>query len=323
MRAVVCREFGPLDLLELADMPAPEATPGAVVVDVHAAGVNFPDLLMVQGLYQARPDLPFIPGAEGAGVVAAVGGGVSGVSVGDEVMFVSQVGAFAEQCAVDGSGVMPIPEGLTMEQAAGFTLVYGTAYHALVQRGGLAPGETLLVLGAAGGVGSAAVELGKALGAQVIAAASTAEKLEFATELGADHVINYATHNVRDGVREAGLTVDVVFDPVGGDIAEPALRTLGWDGRYLVVGFAAGGIPKIPLNLTLLKGLHVVGVFWGAWVAQNPGGSAGNQAALAAMVRSGAIRPRVTEIHALEDFAEAFTSLAERRARGKVVLSLR
>lgn len=323
MRALVCSEYGPLDGLEVAEVADPTPGHGEVVMGVAAAGVNFPDLLIVQGLYQAKPDLPFTPGAEAAGVVESVGEGVRGVSAGDRVVGLGLIGAFAEKWAVPATSLLPIPPGLALDEAAAFGLTYGTTYHALVDRAVLQAGETLLVLGAAGGVGSAAVELGKALGATVIAAASTEEKLEFCRGLGADAVVNYSTDDLKSRVRELtdGAGADVVYDPVGGEFSEAALRATAWGARFLVVGFAAGEIPSIPLNLTLLAERSVMGVFWGAWVARHPGGSAANFAALAEMIAGGRIRPRIAARFGLDDFSAAFATLAERRALGKVILT--
>ncbi len=322
MRAIVCKELGPPELLAVQDIPDPEPGPGEVVVDVAAAGVNFPDLLMIQGLYQAQHELPFVPGAEAAGVVGAVGDGVSSVAVGDRVAVTPLSGAFAEKCVAPAGHVIRIPDVLGFEEAAGFAIPYGTSYHALKQRARLQEGETMLVLGAAGGVGTTAVELGKTMGATVIAAAGSEEKLDFAQAAGADLRINYRTEDLKDRAKEltGGRGVDVVYDPVGGEYAEAALRATGWDGRYLVIGFAAGDIPRIPLNLALLKGLSIVGVFWGSWAARDPEGSRQNFAELFAMVEAGTIAPRITASYPLEDHLEAFRALAERRARGKLVL---
>ncbi len=324
MRAVVCTEYGPAERLEVLDVPAPEPGPGEVLIEVRAAGLNFPDTLLVEGKYQVRPDLPFTPGSEAAGVVAAVGGGVTDIEVGSRVISIGTGGAFAEMWSVPAHTVMPIPEQLGFEEAAGFGLTYGTAYYAFTQRASLQPGETVLVLGAAGGVGSAAVEIAKSIGARVIAAASTDEKLAFARELGADFGINYSRDDLRTSIKEitTGAGVDVVFDPVGGDLSEPALRSTAWNGRFLVIGFASGTIPSIPLNLTLLKGVSVVGVFWGSWVERDPAGAAGNFEELFGLVAAGKLRPRVTDTYRLEDCAEAFGALTGRLATGKVVLTV-
>ncbi len=323
MRAVVCRELGPPERLVLDELPDPEAGPGEVLVDVRAAGLNYPDLLIINGLYQMRPDLPFVPGAEAAGVVAAVGDGVSHVAVGDRVAVTPPVGAFAEKCVAPATHVMPIPTSLSFEQAAGFSIAYGTSYHALKQRAQLRRGETLLVLGAGGGVGSTAVELGKAMGATVIAAASTSEKLAYAEAKGADLVLNYKDEDLKEQVREmtGGRGADVVYDPVGGDYSEPAVRATGWNGRFLVIGFASGDIPSIPLNLPLLKGVSIVGVFWGSWATRDPEASKENFNELFEMVDDGRIEPEASEVYDLADYEEAFRVISERRARGKLVLT--
>lgn len=322
MRAVICRELTGLAGLEhVTDWPEPQAGPGEVVVAVKAAALNFPDVLMIQGLYQEKPPLPFVVGTEMAGEVVAVGEGVSQFAPGDRV--VAACGrTFAERIAVKASLLLPAPRGLGFEAAAGICITYFTTLHALKQRAALRPGESLLVLGAAGGVGTTAVELGKQLGATVIAAASTDEKLELARSLGADHLINYATQDLRERIKEitAGRGVDVVYDPVGGGLAEPALRSMAWKGRYLVIGFAGGDIPRIPLNLPLLKGCSIVGVFWGSFAQRERDVQRENVAELWQMFESGRLSPVVGETHALADYAAAFESLGGRRARGKVVV---
>lgn len=273
MKAVVCREHGLPDKLKLVtDWSEPTVGEHDVLIDVKAAGLNFPDVLMIQGKYQMQPEMPFIPGGECAGVVAAVGAKVSRFKVGDKVLSAGGSGAFCQRIAVHELGAFPMPEGLSFEQAAGVSITYFTSYYALKQRANLQPGETLLVLGAAGGVGTSAIELGKHMGARVIAAASTDEKLELCKKLGADEVINYSTTSLKDAIKEltGGKGVDVVYDPVGGDYAEPAIRGMAWNGRYLVIGFASGPIPKIALNLTLLKGCSLVGVFWGRFTMEEP-----------------------------------------------------
>ncbi len=325
MRAVVCSELGSIDDLVVGDQPDPVPGDADVLVDVKGAGLNFPDLLLVQGLYQHRPELPFVPGGEGAGVVAGAGGGVSGFATGDEVIFVSLTGAFAERAVAAATHVFPKPAGMPFDQAAALAFTYGTSYHALKQRAELEPGETLAVLGAAGGVGSAAVQLGKAMGATVIACASTDEKLEFARSLGADETVNYTTADLRSALKDltSGRGVDVVYDPVGGSVTEPALRSTAWGGRYLVIGFAAGEIPSIPLNLPLLKGYSVVGVFWGTWLQRDPASARRNMEELTAMYAEGRIAPRVTDVFALDEHRDAFRAMLERRATGKVVLRIR
>lgn len=295
-----------------------------VVVDVEAAGLNFPDTLIIRGAYQFQPDLPFSPGGEAAGTVAEVGAGVTDVSIGDRVIALSTHGAFAEKWVVPASSVIPIPAGLDSVSAAGFGLTYGTTYHALVQRAQIAAGETLLVLGAAGGVGSAAVELGKALGARVIAAASTTEKLDFARALGADETIDYVTEDLRARLAEmtGGRGVDVVYDPVGGELTELAFRSTAWNGRHLVVGFAAGDIPSIPANLALLKGASLVGVFWGRSMREEPVVARQNFVELADLAERGVIEPRIWRRYALDEYEEAFSAFAERAVMGKAVFGI-
>jgi NADPH2:quinone reductase len=305
-------------------MPDPVPGPGDVVIDVQAAALNFPDTLIIEGKYQFQPDLPFVPGGEAAGLVSAVGDTVDRFAVGDPVVAMGVSGAFSEKWKVEASTTMLKPEHLSFVEAAAFGLTYGTSYYALKQRAKLEPGETLLVLGAAGGVGSSAVEIGKAMGARVIAAASTDEKLAFATGMGADESINYSTENLRDRIKEitGGRGVDVVYDPVGGELSELALRSTAWDGRFLVIGFASGAIPEIPLNLMLLKGVSLVGVFWGSWTAKDPAASLRNFGELFAMVAEGKLHPRVTDVYPLEEYEAAFDALTGRRATGKVVLTV-
>jgi NADPH2:quinone reductase len=306
------------------DVAAPVPGPGEAVVEVRAAGLNFPDLLIVQGLYQFRPELPFSPGGEGAGVVVAIGEGVDLVAPGDEVSFMTTHGAFREQVVVPAHRLVRKPVFMTFEETAAFNLTYGTSYYALKQRARLLPGETVVVLGAAGGVGSAAVELGAAMGANVIAAASTDDKLEFCHSLGATATVNYTTEDLKARIRELtdGRGADVIYDPVGGDHAEAAFRSIGWNGRYLVVGFSSGVIPKFPLNLPLLKHASIVGVFWGAWTEQDPNAHAANMSELSQMVHSGKIRPRIDAVFDLDDHVEAFGRIAARKVMGKVVLKI-
>jgi NADPH2:quinone reductase len=321
MRAVLCKKIGALEDLVLETVEDPTPGPGEVLIDVAAAGINFPDLLVVQGKYQANPPLPFSPGGECAGHVVALGEGVKRLKVGDAVIAMGLTGAFAEKMVIPEVATQPIPQGLRMATAAGISVTYATSYYALKQQARLQEGETLLVLGAAGGVGLAAVELGKVMGARVIAAASSEEKLDAACAAGADLRINYTTESLKARVKE--LTgkkgADVIYDPVGGDYSEPALRAIGWNGRYLVVGFAAGDIPKIPLNLALLKSAHIIGVFWGTWTQRDPAASNQNFRALQEMFEAGQLKPLVTT-YPLAEYGEALASLAERRAKGKVVL---
>ena len=325
MKAVICREHGLPKKLELVtDWPQPVVGEHDVLIDVKAAGLNFPDVLMIQGKYQYQPDMPFIPGGECAGVVAAVGAQVTRFKVGDKVLSAGGSGAFCQRIAVNESGAFPMPDGLSFEQAAGVSITYFTSYYALKQRANLQPGETLLVLGAAGGVGTSAIELGKHMGAKVIAAASTDEKLALCKKLGADEVINYSKVSLKDAIKEltGGKGVDVVYDPVGGDYAEQAIRGMAWNGRYLVIGFASGPIPKIALNLTLLKGCSLVGVFWGRFAGEEPQVNLQNIAALWELFASGKISPVVTDVFPLEQYEQAFNCMIERRARGKVILTM-
>lgn len=324
MRALVCKEIGPIDKLVVEEQPDPVAGPGEVLVKVHAAGINFPDILVIKGLYQIKIEPPFIPGNEAAGIVSAVGEGVSRYQPGDRVMIMPEGAAFAELCSVPVERVIPIPEGLGFEQAAGFTITYGTSFHALKQSAILKAGETVLVLGAAGGVGITAVQIAKAMGAHVIAAASSNEKLDFARAEGADETINYSEESLKERCKALtnGKGVDVVYDPVGGELALQALRAMAWHGRYLVIGFASGDIPKFPANIALLKEASIIGVWWGTWCQHHPGGSAKNMAELATMVAAGQLSPRVTETYTLERYAEAFASLENRKAQGKVILKM-
>jgi NADPH2:quinone reductase len=322
MQAIVCKAWGPPDSLELQDLPDLVPGPGEAAIDVRAAGVNFPDVLTVQGKYQVKPPLPFTPGNEFAGVVRALGEGVRGLKVGDSVIGFTQTGAFAQQALAPAAALMPMPPGMDFDTAAAITLTYGTSHHAVVDRGQLKAGETMLVLGAAGGVGLAAIEIGKALGARVIAAASSAEKLEVCREHGADVLINYTTQDLREALKAAtaGKGPDVIYDPVGGPYSEPALRSIAYRGRHLVIGFAAGEIPKLPWNLMLLKSASVVGVFWGDFARREP------QANLAAMremlgwMAEGKLKPLVSKRYALAETPRALNDMAERKVTGKVVI---
>ena len=324
MRALVCPAYGPVENLEIRELPAPDPGAGQVQIKVRAAGLNFPDLLSIAGQYQLKLPPPFVPGAEIAGVVTATGTDVRRVKAGDAVIAMPTGGAFADVCVADEINTVPKPESLSFEEAAGFAITYFTTMHAYRQSAQLQPGETVLVLGAAGGVGSAAVELGKAMGARVIAAASTSDKLEFAKALGADEIINYAEQPLKEAVKALtdGKGVDVVYDPVGGELSEDALRATGWHGRYLVIGFASGKIPALPANLALLKEASIVGVWWGTWAGRHPQEQFENMQTLAALLEEGKIRPRVSACFALEDYVAAFRSLSERRATGKIVFTL-
>lgn len=322
MRAVLAKSFGPPEQLRLEEAPPRRAAAGEVIIRVKACGVNFFDVLIVQGKYQTRPPLPFSPGGEVAGVVAEVGEGVLGFKTGTRVLAFTGHGGYAEEVAVDAGSVVELPESMDFVTAAGFPITYGTSCHALKDRAALREGETLLVLGAAGGVGLAAVEIGRILGARVIACASSQQKLALAREHGADALIDYGTADLRERIREetAGKGVDVVYDPVGGAYAEPALRGLAANGRYLVVGFASGEIPKIALNLLLLKMVSMVGVFWGAFAKAQPRRNAANLAQLLEWYVHGRLRPHVSATFPLERFAEALEAVGQRRVLGKVVL---
>jgi len=322
MKAVLAKAFGPLEQLVLEDLPPKNAGPGEVAITVRACGVNFFDALIVQGKYQSRPPLPFSPGGEVAGVVRGVGAGVSGFADGTRVLAFTGHGGYAGEVIVDAASVVALPEQMDFVTAAGFPITYATSYHALKDRGQLRSGETLLVLGAAGGVGLAAVEIGKILGARVIACASSDEKLALAREHGADALINYAASDLRERIREvtAGKGVDVVYDPVGGGYAEPALRSLAAGGRYLVIGFASGEIPKIALNLLLLKVVSLVGVFWGAFAKAQPQRNAANLAELFRWYTQGRLRPHVSATFPLERYREALDAVVQRKVVGKVVL---
>ena len=325
MRALVCKEYGALDLLRVENRSEPVLADGKVIVDVEAASVNYPDTLIVQGKYQHKPELPFVPGFEVAGRVAEVGNGVTHLKVGDHVAAVCGIGGFAERVVTDGNAAVKLAPSIDFATAAAMPLTYGTSYHALVDRAQLRAGEVLLVLGAGGGVGTAAVELGKLLGATVIAAASSAEKLAAARGLGADHLIDYSREDLRARLKEITGTkgVDVVYDPVGGPYAEPAFRALGWEGRYLVVGFAAGEIPRLPLNLPLLKGSSLVGVFFGEFTKRSPARSAEELTRLMDYLAQGRIRPIVGARFPLADAVQALRCVAERRAVGKVIIVMR
>lgn len=322
MKAVLCKQYGPPETLVIEDVPPLKAGGGQVVIDVHASGVNFPDLLIIENKYQFKPPLPFSPGGEVAGVVKEVGGGVTNVKVGDRVLASPGFGGFAQEVACPAQAVMPIPKEMDFATASAFLMTYGTSHYALKDRAQLKAGESLLVLGAAGGVGLSAVEIGKVLGANVIAAASADDKLEVCKQHGADQTINYAKEDLKQRVKEltGGQGADVVYDPVGGDFSEAALRATAWEGRFLVIGFAAGEIPKIPLNLTLLKGCDIRGVFWGSFVAREPQHHAANVKELLDWFVAGKIKPEIYAKYPLKDVAKALDDIAKRRVTGKVVL---
>lgn len=325
MRAVMCEAFGPPETLVYKEVADPEPGKGQVRIAIEAVGVNFPDTLIIEDKYQFKPQLPFAPGGEVAGTIDAVGEGVSAERVGEKVMAMTLHGGFAEKIVVDEKALLKRPKDMPGHIAAAFTMTYGTSMHALKQRGQLQPGETLLVLGAGGGVGLAAVEIGKQMGATVIAAASTAEKLAVAKAGGADHLINYTEEDMRGRIKEitSGKGVDVFYDPVGGDLFEQALRSTGWGGRALVIGFAGGDIPKIPVNIPLLKGSAIVGVFWGAFRLRDVETDNANFDELFAWYEAGKLKPHVTQTYPLEEAATALNVLKNRQAIGKVVVTIK
>ncbi len=322
MKTMLCKEFGPPESMVLEDVPSPTAGPGQIVVDVKACGVNFPDVLIIQDKYQFKPSLPFAPGGEISGVVKELGEGVTGLSVGDRVLASTGFGGFAEELAIPAAAAIPIPDSMDFPTAAAFLMTYGTSYYALKDRAHIQPGESLVVLGAAGGVGLAAVELGKAMGAKVIAAASSEEKLAVCREHGADETIDYSKDSLKDRMKEltGGKGADVVYDPVGGEYSESAIRATAWEGRFLVIGFAAGDIPRIPLNLTLLKSCQIVGVFWGAFVGRFPEENSQNTRDLFDLFEKGTIKPYVSSSYPLDRAAEALNEIGGRRAKGKIVV---
>ncbi|MEL6363353.1 MAG: NADPH:quinone oxidoreductase family protein [Pseudomonadota bacterium] len=334
MKAVVSAEPGGPETLSIIEQETPAPGPGQALISIKASGVNFPDTLIIRDLYQFRPERPFTPGGEAAGVVEAVGDGVTALKVGDRVLASMLTGGYATHAVVDQTTAVKIPDAMPFDEAAGFLMTYGTSHHALKDRARIKEGETLFILGAAGGVGSAAIELGKAMGAKVIAGVSSDEKAAFCKELGADAAIVYPkgdldrdaqkqlSNDIKAAAKDLGGAdgVDVVYDAVGGAYAEPAVRALAWEGRFLVVGFPAG-IPKLPLNLTLLKGCQIVGVFWGAFVMRDPKAHGANLKEMMEMYAAGKIRPRVTARYPLEDAAQALRDVEERKATGKIVLT--
>lgn len=330
MKALLSTRPGPPEQLELTDLPDPVADEGEVVIAVKAAGVNFPDSLIIEDKYQFKPERPFAPGGEIAGVIDSVGPGVSGVSVGQRVIGSVGWGGFAEKVKAPAGRIMPIPDAMPFDEASAFILTYGTSYYALKDRGLVKPGETVLILGAAGGVGVAAIELAKAMGARVVGAVSSEEKAEFAKACGADATVLYPpgafakeqARQLSDAFKQAtGGGADVVYDAVGGDYCEPALRAMNWNGRYLVIGFPAG-IPTPPLNLTLLKSSSIVGVFWGASVAREPELHKGNVRDLFRLYGEGKIRPRISARFALAEGGKAIRALMDRTATGKLVVTM-
>ena len=322
MKALLCTRYGTPDDLEFADVPDPEPGPGEAVVKVAAAALNFFDTLIIAGKYQTKPAMPFSPSAEFSGTVERVGAGVTGLKAGDRVLGYSGHGAARERIALSAERLVKLPDGVDFDRAAGLTVTYGTSLHALKDRARLQPGETLAVLGASGGAGLAAVELGKIMGARVIACASSAEKVEFARKHGADAGIDYGKEDLKDALRRAtdGRGADVIYDPVGGGYAEAALRSIAWYGRFLVVGFAAGEIPKLPLNLVLLKGCDVVGVFWGSWIERDKAGHRANTEQLLQWCAEGKLSSHVHAVYPLREAAAALKAIAARKVMGKVIL---
>ena len=332
MKALQCVELGMPDKLQINEVPDPEILPGHVLINNKAGSVNFPDVLMIQGLYQFQPELPFTPGGESSGIVESVAEDVKNLKVGDRVFAMTGLGAFAEKIVVPETAAVKIPDSMSFETAAALPMTYGTSLYALKQRADLKEGETLLVLGAAGGVGLATVELGKAMGAKVIAAASTEDKINLCKEHGADEAFIYPSGKLdRDQQKElsskikeltGGIGANVVYDPIGDSYSEPCIRATAWDGRYLVIGFAAGEIPKIPINLALLKGMKIVGVFWGAWVGMFPEENKKNFEELFKLHSDGKINPEVSDSFSLDDGAQAIAHLKDRKAKGKVIIKI-
>ncbi|HEY3635557.1 MAG TPA: NADPH:quinone oxidoreductase family protein [Caldimonas sp.] len=323
MHAWLCENPTGVEALQWKELPTPEPKAGQVRVAIRAASLNFPDLLIVQNKYQMKPPLPFVPGSEYAGTIEAVGEGVKHLKIGDAVAAFGGTGGFATHAVVEAALVMPLPSGFDFDDAAAFILTYGTTHHALIDRAQLKGGETLLVLGAAGGVGTAAIQIGKVLGARVIAAASSDEKADLCRSIGADATINYATANIRDELKQitGGKGPDVVYDPVGGDLAEPVFRSIGWRGRYLVVGFAQGSIPSLPLNLALLKGASIVGVFWGEFARREPKANAQALAELARWYAAGKVKPVIDQRLPMRELPAAYARMGSRTVRGKLVMT--
>ena len=324
MRALVCKEYGPPESHAIIDWDDPVPGDDDIAFDVHAAGLNFADVLIMAGQYQVRPPLPYIAGNEAAGVVTSVGANVTRFKPGDRIIGALRGGAFAEKSTVNENAAIPAPDKLDFEQAATFSVAYGTSYHAMKQSARLQPGETVLVLGASGGVGYAAVDIAKAMGARVIAAASSDEKLDFARRAGADETINYSDGDLNKAVKALtdGHGVDVVYDPVGGELALQALKATAWHGRFVVVGFASGTIPELPANLTLLKEASIVGTWYGTWAERHPDEMFANCVELFAMIDEGQINPPQPETFAFADYTDAFRVITERRVLGKVALRM-
>ena len=322
MHAWLCEDPTGVDALTWKELPTPQPKTGEVLLEIKAASLNFPDILIVQNKYQMKPPLPFVPGSEYAGIVQAVGEGVTHLKVGQPVACLSGTGGFATHTIAPSALCMPLPAGFPMVDAAAFIMIYATSHHALVDRAQLKAGETVLVLGAAGGVGTAAIQIAKALGAKVIAAASTQEKCDLCKSIGADATINYSTENLRDAIKAltGGKGPDVIYDPVGGDFAEPAFRSIAWRGRYLVVGFASGPIPSLPFNLALLKGASIVGVFWGDYAKREPKANAAMMMELAQWYGQGKIKPVIDRTMPMVELKAAFAHMGSRSVMGKLVM---
>lgn len=324
MKAIICSKYGLPKILEYKEVENPKPNKGQLLISIKACSVNFPDTLIIQGLYQFKPEPPFSPGSDIAGVVEEVGEGVTNFNVGDEIVGFSPYGGFAEKVVLDVRDCFPKPKGMSMVNASAFLMAYGTSYYALNDRGNLTPGQSVLVLGASGGVGSTAVELAKLMGARVIAAASTDEKLEHCKKLGADELINYAKEDLKERTKELtnGLGVDLIYDPVGGDYSEQAFRAIAWKGKHLVVGFANGSIPKIPWNLALLKGAEITGVFWGAFTQREPKKSISNINELVTWFLTGKLNPYIDATYALKNAPKALEEIMNRKVRGKIVIDM-
>ncbi|MDZ7900651.1 MAG: NADPH:quinone oxidoreductase family protein [Arcicella sp.] len=322
MKAVLCKTYGPPETLVVEEVASPIGSTGKVIISVKACGVNFPDTLIIQGKYQIKPPMPFSPGGEVSGIIKEVGEGVTHLKVGDKVFSLTGFGGFAEEVEADAKTTLLMPDGMNFITASSVMYTHGTSYHALKNRANLQAGETLLVMGAAGGVGLAAVELGRIMGAKVIAAASTDEKLALCKKYGATETINYSTEDLRERIKEitGGKGVDVIYDPVGGKYTEPAFRSIAWKGRYLVIGFAAGDIPSLPLNLPLLKGASVVGVFWGAFATNEPKESFQNFKELLGFIAEGNLKPHIHAQYTFEQASEALYEMLDRKVMGKVVI---
>lgn len=322
MHAWLCEHPTGIDALRWQELPTPEPGPAQVRVAIRAASLNFPDILIVQGKYQFKPEPPFVPGSEYAGVVEAVGADVKGLKAGDAVAVIGGTGGFGTHAVVEAARALPLPPGFPFEHGAAFAFTYGTSHHALIDRAALREGETVFVLGAAGGVGTAAVQIAKAAGARVIAGVSSQKKCELCLSLGADATINYTSENLREALKQhtAGKGPDVIYDPVGGDLAEPSFRAIAWRGRYLVVGFAQGGIPALPLNLPLLKGASILGVFWGEFVRREPAAFGRAMQQLAQWYAQGRVKPVIDQVLPMARLSEAYARMGSREALGKIVM---